>query len=175
MLVNEAFMLATILDDLAPTSILDLGSGSRADREISQPHIGAAFRGHNVYWTDLVAHPGVRRCDITDKSTLVNLPRCELVTALSILEHVTDIDAAMENLRTLVVKWLLVSMPCSYPHHECPIDNDWRPTPGELADRLERTGLSIQGSWLSQPETFWGVEGATSSVVLASVNSSTRQ
>lgn len=167
MLVNEAIQLATFLDLLAPRSILDIGSATRADREIVQPHIYAAYRGHNVYWTDYRPMPGVVFCDITHKDTLVSLPRCEMVTCCSMLEHVEDIDSALDNLATLVEKWLIVSVPHNFPEHHCPIDNMWRPTPDELGDRIASTGLHVAEKALSIPETFWGVEDVCVSMVVA--------
>lgn len=164
----EAVLLASILDRLAPKSILDIGSSSRPDREIIQPHIGAAFRGHNVIWTDLVASPGVLAADITDRSSLGGLPPCEMVTACSVLEHVSDIDNAIENLVWLTSKWLLVAVPNSYPPHELPLDNGWRPTPDELADSIASHGLSIIEKHATPKEWFSGVENASASLVVAS-------
>lgn len=169
MLLSEAALLCQVLDSLAPESILDIGSGNRAGREIVQPHIGAAFRGHNVVWTDMEGSPGTLKCDITDKGTLASLPRCEMVTCLSVLEHVTDIDAALENVRVLVERWLIVAVPHTYPKHDCPIDNMWRPTPEQLTERVEGLGLRVMESWLTGPERFGDVYPASASVVLAEV------
>jgi hypothetical protein len=167
MLVIEAYHLATLLDQLTPLSVLDIGSGSRAEREIIQPHIGAAFRGHHVTWTDLNESSNTMYCDITDAERLSDLPRCEMVTACSVLEHVTDIDTALLNLQSLVERWLLVSVPHRYPEHHFPIDNLWRPSPSELAAKVEGTGLHVIESWLAGPEQFGNVPDASASMVLA--------
>jgi hypothetical protein len=171
MLLFEAYNLATTLDSLMPATILDIGSGSRADREIIQPHIGAAFRGHNVQWTDMSQSPGTLYADLTDKQTLEGLPRCEMVTALSVLEHVTDIEAAIANLVSLVDRWLIVAVPYVYPEHHCPIDNFWRPSPDELSKRVNDFGLSIIQASATPPETFGGVVGAQATMVLAARHS----
>lgn len=167
MLVNEAIQLASFLDLISPRSILDIGSATRADREIVQPHIYAAYRGHNVYWTDQLAVPGVRYCDLTDRASLAVLPRCDLVTCCSMLEHVTDIDGALVNLATLVDEWLIVSVPHIFPEHHCPIDNGWRPTPNELGDKLVALGLEVAEAALTIPETFWGIAGVCVSMAVA--------
>lgn len=169
MLVYEAAILATILDRIRPSSILDIGSGSRADREIIQPHISAVFRGHPTYWADYKESHDVMRCDITDKDSLKYLPRCPVVTAFSVLEHVTDIDEAINNLMSLVYGRLIVSVPYSYPEHNCPIDNMWRPSPDELADRIENSGLIVEEKYETTPEYFQGVTNASASIVVARV------
>jgi hypothetical protein len=168
-LIYEAAVLSRILDTLQPSKILDIGSGSRADREIFQPHIGAAFRGHMVHWADFQEHPGVTQCDITDSVTLKNLPSCAMVTAMSVLEHVTDIDAALKHLAFLVQHWLVVSVPHVYPEHHCPIDNLWRPTPNELGEKVESLGLHVEEAYLTAPETFNGFPGVKASLILARI------
>jgi hypothetical protein len=168
MLINEATVLSMLLDKLSPSSILDIGSGTRAGREIEQPHIYAAFRGHKVYWSDIMLSPGVLQCDITDKGNLAYLPRCEMVTCLSMLEHVVDIDSALDNLCSLVTKWLVVSAPYNYPEHHCPIDNGWRPSPDELSARVAACGLHVNDMYLTDPETFNTAENVRVSMVLAS-------
>lgn len=167
MLVNEAVLLATLLDRIAPESILDIGSSSRAGREIIQPHIGAAFRGFSVIWTDADGYGDTLKCDITDIVTVKDLPRCRLVTALSVLEHVTDIQNAIRNLRGLVEDWLIVSVPYKYPEHHCPIDNMWRPDADELAQRIACDGLDIVAAYVTEPEQFGVVSGAQASLVVA--------
>lgn len=167
MLVHEAALLATLLDRIAPGSVLDIGSGTRADREIIQPHIAAAFRGHVVTWVDMNPSRGVLAGDLTDAETLRDLPSCEMVTACSVLEHVTDLEKAIENLVSLVWDWLIVSVPCCYPIHECPIDNGWRPTAEQLAKRFEAAGLEVVGAYTTGPEVFGCVPDASASLVVA--------
>jgi hypothetical protein len=169
MLKLEAAILASVLDEYEPSSILDIGSGTRIDREIIQPHISAAFNGHKVIWTDKQVTPGAIKVDITDPKSLVGLPMCEMVTAFSVLEHVEDIDSAINGLRMLTIRWLVVSVPCSYPEHKCPIDNLWRPGPQELGDRLAQSGLRIEELYQSPPEVFEGVENASASIAIMRV------
>lgn len=167
MLVHEAILVANILDSLAPKHILDIGSGPRYGRDIVQPHIGAAFRGHSVTWTDLADTPGTIQCDITDAESLAGLPRCEMVTCLSVLEHVTDRDMALRNLLSLVNKWLVVSVPYVYPPHDVPIDNGWRPSADDLSDAVERNGLEVVRKYETLPEQFGGIDGCQASLVFA--------
>jgi hypothetical protein len=166
MLINEAFALSCILDRLSPSTILDIGSGNRGDREIVQPHIYAAYRGHRVTWTDKSAGPGVVFCDICDKTSLLDLPWCEMVTCCSMLEHVEDIPTAIANLKTLTRKWLVVSVPNVYPEHHCPIDNLWRPSPGELAELFSEPDLVVVEQHLTEPETFYGFPDVRMSMVV---------
>ncbi len=168
MLINEAILLSTILDRIAPKGILDIGSSSRAGREIIQPHIAAAYRGHHVVWTDADGFGDTLKLDITDASTLQNLPAgFQLVTACSVLEHVVDIDTAIQNLRNLTHEWLIVSVPYMYPKHDCPIDNMWRPNEQELAERVCGDGVFLVGSYLTAPEQFGPVSNASASLVVA--------
>jgi len=160
-------LLATILDEIQPASVLDCGSGSEVDRRIVQPQIAAAFQGFNVTWSDLTPSKGVLLCDFTKPETLAALPRCEAVTAMSILEHVTDIDAVLEAVVSLADKWLILSVPRIYPKHDCPIDNLWRPTPQELAEKVSKQGMEVVHSYSTGPERFGIVPNASASVVLA--------
>jgi hypothetical protein len=168
MLILEAALLQSIIDRIAPVSILDCGSGTKADRTIVQPHISAAFAGHNVTWTNLHSENGDEIvCDFTKPETLKNLPRCELVTACSMLEHVEDIDGAMKSIAGLADDWLIVTAPFSYPLHKCPIDNGWRPNPDQLAEKVEAYGFTVIQKYVAGPEQFGGVADATESIVLA--------
>ena len=62
-MINEAVVVADLLDQLAPRTILDCGSGSRVVRAIIQPHIAAVFDGYQVTWTDKDGSPGVLAVD----------------------------------------------------------------------------------------------------------------
>jgi hypothetical protein len=75
----------------------------------------------------------------------------------------------LENVRALVERWLIVAVPHTYPKHDCPIDNMWRPTPEQLTERVEGLGLRVMESWLTGPERFGDVYPASASVVLAEV------
>lgn len=167
MLIREAAFLAELLDKIRPCVVLDIGSGSRGDREVIQPHISAAFRGHNVVWADMKEADGVVQCDVTKLETLWKLPRADMVTACSLLEHVVDIDTALHNLKTLTWHYIFISVPCLYPHHECPIDNDWRPSPEELSQRVEQAGFIVKASTSTTPEAIAGIKMASVSVAIA--------
>lgn len=165
MLIREACIIAETLDRIRPTMILDIGSGSRSMREIVQPHIGAAYRGHNVLWSDAGDHAGVLKLDITKA---LDIPFCfDMVTALSVLEHVEDIDSSIENLRAITSNWLIVSVPLEYPIHHCPIDNGWRPSAKELSARIEGDGIGVVASYETESEQFGAVSGASATIVVA--------
>jgi hypothetical protein len=167
MLVHEAALIQTLIDQINPKSILDCGSGSRADRTIIQPHIAAIFAGREVVWTDLKESPGVIQCDYTKFETLKDLPRCELVTCCSLLEHVDDISTALQAVGSLADDWIIVSVPWKFPKHDCPIDNGWRPSPDDLAGELKAIGFRVVEKYASGPEQFVNVPDASASVVLA--------
>ena len=168
MLISEAGLLQTIIDRIKPASVLDCGSGNKVDRTIVQPHIGAVFAGHNVTWTNLKSENGDEiECDFTKPATLADLPRCELVTSCSMLEHVEDIDGAIQCIAALACDWLIVSVPFTYPLHDCPIDNGWRPDPEELAEKVEACGFTCVEKYVAGPERFGAVEDARVSLVVA--------
>lgn len=169
MLRNEAVVLSHLIDRYEPIDILDCGSGSRADRTIVQPWIGAVFQGHYVFWSDCRHLPRVLFCDYMIPEQVSSLPVCEMVTAFSLLEHVSDIDTVINNIASRARRWVIVSVPHVYPPHECPIDNGWRPTPRELANRLRQHGLSTAEEYLTSPEQFGEVANASASVVVAEV------
>lgn len=162
MLLQEAAIIQGMIDVVSPKSILDCGSGNKADRTIFQPQIAAAFAGYDVRWTDLVnGH------DFTKPETLVDLPRCELVTCCSLLEHVVDIPTALKAVCDLADEWVLISVPWHYPEHHCPIDNMWRPSPDDLAGEISAMGFTVVDRCASGQENFQGVENASASIVLA--------
>ena len=168
MLISEAVILQALVNKIKPSRVLDCGSGEQADRTIIQPHIGAAFIGYDVVWTNLRSENGTEVvCDFTKPETLVYLPRCPLVTCSSMLEHVEDIDGALSCIVSLVDDWFIVTAPRTYPLHNCPIDNGWRPTPDELAEKVASLGLGIMQKYVAGPERFGDVEDASMSIVLA--------
>jgi hypothetical protein len=168
MLITEAILLQSLVDTIKPRRILDCGSGTRADRTIVQPHIAAVYAGYDVVWTNTHSPNGTELvCDFTKPETLVDLPRCPLVTCSAMLEHVEDIDGALSCIVSLVDDWFIVTAPRTYPLHNCPIDNGWRPTPDELAEKVASLGLEIMQKYVTGPERFGDVEDASMSIVLA--------
>lgn len=167
MLLYEACIISEMIDEISPLLILDCGSGSRADRNIVQPHIAATFAGYAVIWTDARAIPGQIQCDYTDAEQVNALPPADLVTACSILEHVTDIEKTLDNLVSITTKYLLIAVPKHYPWHGCPIDNAFRPSAEELAAKLTARGMTVIRAVESPPEQFGNVSAACASIVLA--------
>jgi hypothetical protein len=165
-LVNEAILLADLLDKYDPSRILDCGSGRRVDRTIIQPWIAAAFDGYDVVWTDIRPGRGVLCCDFTKPETLERLPRAPMVTCMSLLEHVEDLPESIKALASLVERWLIVAVPCKFPRHDCPIDNGWRPSPEELGQVFTKHGLRILETFQTQPENFSGIPGVSASIAV---------
>lgn len=171
MLIYEAVILQSVVSRIKPSRILDCGSGEQADRTIIQPHIAAAFTGYDVVWTNKHSENGTEVvCDFTKPETLVGLPRCELVTSCSLLEHVENIDNAIKSIASLVDRWLIVTVPLSYPIHNCPIDNGWRPEPAELGERIAAMGFTVIQELATEPERFGEVENAQQSMVVMKRN-----
>jgi hypothetical protein len=129
-------------EQLSP--LLNIGSSTRAFREIRQPHIErlifAPLRETSVevIHTDLKPEAGVDVAgDLHDAQVQMMLrarcPRAALCSNL--LEHVTSPATLARAIGSLIVPGgiLLVTVPLSYPYHADPIDNGLRPTPEELA------------------------------------------
>jgi len=168
MLLNEACLISDMIDEIQPASILDCGSGSRVDRNIIQPHIAATFAGHNVIWSDVRPIPNQIQCDYADGEALAEkVPTVDLVTALSLLEHVEDVEKTIDNLVRITSKHLMLSVPKHYPWHGCPIDNAFRPSAEELAAKLTARGMTVIRAVESPPEQFGNVSAACASIVLA--------
>jgi len=142
----EAARLCEIMlerGDVSP--LLNLGSSTRAFRSVAKPHIeGRLFAplraaGIEIVHCDLKAEEGVDIAgDILDPAVRRRLAgigfRC--VLAGNMLEHVRDRSAVIAACEEIAGpgRLVLATVPSSAPYHADPIDNGWRPTPGELSD-----------------------------------------
>lgn len=152
---EEAKAIGDILraiPDAAVAPLLNIGSSTLYYRTVSQPHIDREIfeplrmRGLTVIHSDIKAQDGVDLVgDIFDPTFAENLrarkPRCILCS--NVLEHVPDVDVFTAKLNEIadVETFLLLTVPYSYPLHLDPIDNRFRPTPHEIAQKFKGTTL----------------------------------
>lgn len=145
MFASEAVRLREILlaaKDVSP--LLNLGSSTRAFRQIEKPHIEAELfaplraAGIEVVHCDLKFADGVDVAgDILDPQVQASLAargfRCVLLSNL--LEHVADRDAVARACEAIAGPGglVLATVPSSFPYHADPIDTGYRPAPAELA------------------------------------------
>jgi SAM-dependent methyltransferase len=129
----------------AGSAVLDIGSSTADFRTVVQPHIERHViaplraRGAEVTHLDAKSGDGVDVvCDLADPALdlLGSVGRrFDLVTCCNLLEHVTDREATVRQVASVVAPGgtLLVTVPGRYRYHEDPIDTMFRPTPEELA------------------------------------------
>lgn len=123
--------------------LLNLGSSTRAFREIDKPHIARELfapleaAGVTVVHSDLKQADGVDVAgDILDSAVQRDVAgrgfRCVLLANL--LEHVRDRHAVAAACEAIVGPGGLIvaTVPSSYPYHADPIDTGYRPSPAEL-------------------------------------------
>ena len=173
---SEAVRLREILLAQANVSpLLNLGSSTRAFREVTQPHIHAElFRplekaGLTVIHSDLKQADGVDRAgDILDPAVMSDLKsrgfRCVLISNL--LEHVRNRDAVAAACEEIVGTGglILATVPSSFPFHADPIDTYYRPTPPELAALFKHSRVLLteelitrtyRDDWKARGSNLW--------------------
>ncbi len=133
------------LDLPAGAEVLNIGS-SDAGFRLTQPHIEenvlAPLRARGLKLVNLdirPAAPGDYSADITEKGLAVRLgKRFRLLICTSLLEHVADRAAALDNIAALAEPGghILLTVPRRYPRHGDPIDTMYRPSPEELAGEI---------------------------------------
>lgn len=149
----EAARLCEILlerGDVSP--LLNLGSSTRAFREVAKPHIGerlfAPLRaaGVAVVHSDLKEGEGVDVAgDILDPAVHARLKAMGFRSILmsNMLEHVRDRAAVIAACEEIVGAGglILATVPSSFPYHADPIDTGYRPSPADLGAAF--TGSSV--------------------------------
>ena len=130
--------------------VANIGSSTAHFRKVVQPHIHTNIietlenAGWQVFNVDLKKEEGVDLvADVTKKDFyLPYTDKFTLTICTNLLEHVEDINLVVKNL-TLITEhngYLLITVPYKYRLHYDPIDNGFRPTPTEIAARLNTTG-----------------------------------
>lgn len=145
MLDREAARLREILlGQPAISPLLNLGSSTRAFREVAKPHIHRELFGPLAAAGVEVVHSDLKQADGVDLAGDVLAPavRSALkargfgsLLCSNLLEHVRDRAAVIGACEDIVGPGglILATVPSSYPFHADPIDNLYRPTPAELA------------------------------------------
>ena len=142
---REAARLREILlGQRAVSPLLDVGSSTRAFREIDKPHVQNELFGPLAAARIEVVHCDLKRADgvyivgdILDPEVRAALQargfKCLLCANL--LEHVRDRIAVAAACEEIVGPGglILATAPASYPYHADPIDTLYRPTPAALA------------------------------------------
>lgn len=161
----ELYRLISVCELPIGSTILNIGSSTREFRERTQPHIsGELFLpltrdGYRVIHCDIKSNPGVDLVgDVLDKKFQDELTELSptLVLCSNLLEHLSDRAVFISALKRIVPasKYLLISVPNSYPYHGDPIDTLFRPTPDELArELLPWTPIKLS---LVESDSYWG-------------------
>jgi hypothetical protein len=147
MLIAEAKWLGRVIRELPDDAfpLLNLGSSTEEFRAHTHPwvdrEIFAPLRqaGRQVVHVDIKNAPGVDLvCDFTSSEGRAQIAALNAGSILcsNLLEHLpqSPADSALHVMElTSVGMFLIVTAPKDYPPHADPIDNGYRPTPGELA------------------------------------------
>jgi hypothetical protein len=144
---NEAEWIAETLatmpiDEISP--LLELGSQTLDYRTVQKPHIEEVIhrplraRGVKIFTTDLRNAPGVDIVgDIYDPDLQAKLRKLDanFILCSRIFPHVCDYKEFAKICDSLVKpgKCIAITTVQSYPYTLDPIDNEFRPTPDELA------------------------------------------
>ena len=150
---TEATRLRQLLLGLGDVSpLLNLGSSTRAFREVTKPHIETELfgplrdAGVSVFHTDRKAGDGIDLAgDLLDPAMIRQFRdkgfRCVLLS--NVLEHVRDRDAVTAVCEEIVGPggYVVATVPSSCPYHADPIDTYFRPSPQELAALFRRSRL----------------------------------
>lgn len=147
MLVEESKIITQMLqgipqDGISP--ILNLGSSTLHYRQVDQ-----AFMQENIFspldkmnisvvHSDLKSAEGVDLPgNIEDKDFRQQLKdnQFKVILANNLFEQVPNHLSFIELFKDIIPLdgYALISMPYLFPYHNDPIDNDWRPTPEEIA------------------------------------------
>lgn len=141
MIISEAKWIRERLLELNPARIINCGSSTLHFRTVEQPWITECLTGFDVLHLDQKAQPGV---DLVVNLELIDptwqLEPVPLVLLTSILEHVVDRAAVLQNASRLTSQYLLVTVPREWPYHPDPIDTRYRPTIAELTAEVEPFG-----------------------------------
>lgn len=134
--------------------LLNLGSSTRAFREIDKPHIARELfapleaAGVAVVHSDLKQADGIDVAgDILDLSVQQDLAGRGFKSVLlaNLLEHVRDRAAVAAACEAIVGPGglILATVPSSFPYHADPIDTGYRPSPAELGALFQRSKIVL--------------------------------
>jgi SAM-dependent methyltransferase len=137
---------AAFLRGVGPRRVLEIGSGQRRRGRYFQSAVDLAGADTTFVMSDADAALGHLRVDVTDPSA--DLGRFDAVLCCNVLEHVFDLEAAVEGLARLVRDdgALLASTPFVYPLHDEPGDY-WRPTQHALQRLFSQHWDQVEVRW----------------------------
>jgi len=148
--IEQALQMIIINDD---KTAINFGSSTLYFREHIQPHIQNYIfgplekKGWNILHVDIKKGEGIDMvADLTDASFNTSFKvKAALVICTNMLEHVTDIKLAVNNLITACKQngYMLITVPYKYKKHLDPIDNMFRPTPAEIADLFTHANVNV--------------------------------
>jgi hypothetical protein len=154
---EEARWIWEITKNLHPlpsnNTALNLGSSTKAYREVIQPHIQQFVllplknNGWNIVNVDTKKSDGVDIVADVSKQCLLNiLPLSSLTICTNMLEHVSDISVVVKNLLEVTVNggFILLTVPYKHRRHPDPIDNMFRPTPDEIAALFPAEAINVK-------------------------------
>ena len=157
MFVEESAWLRDHLASLPLASaarVLDIGSQSIEFRTVRQPwierniHAPIRDRGAAIVNVDLRDAPGIDVvADVTDPGfDAAAVGVFDLVLCCNLLEHVTDRETTLRNVRQLVGHrgYLAVTVPGHFPYHADPIDTMYRPSPRQLVSDVNAIDSEMQ-------------------------------
>lgn len=162
---EEIYRLISQCDLPVGSTILNIGSSTLEFRERIQPHISERLfapldrDGLSVIHCDIKSNPGVDLVgDVLDEKFQDELAKLapSLVLCSNLLEHLSDRRPFVSALKRIVPssRYLLVSVPNSYPYHGDPIDTLFRPTPEALAREFEP--WRPVGMGIVESNSYWG-------------------
>lgn len=116
-----------LLAEQVPRRVLEIGSGQRRGSRYFQSAVDLAPPTSSFTMTDLNPRLGHPVLDITTLEEFSE--QFDLVLCCNVLEHISDIPAAVRGLAQVCddAGWVFVSTPFVYPYHDEPNDF-WRPT-----------------------------------------------
>jgi hypothetical protein len=178
----EAIRLREILlarEGVSP--LLNLGSSTRAFREIAKPHVARELfapleaAGIAIFHSDLKAAEGVDLAgDILDPAVRAALKArgFRAILIANMLEHVRDRAAVTAACEDIVGEGglILATVPSSFPYHADPIDTLYRPSPAALAAAFsesapllveEVAGRTYKEEMKARGAGFWAELGRT--------------
>jgi hypothetical protein len=167
MFEREAAWLERLLRERSTSELsplLNLGSSTRAFREVEQPWCERLLfaplrhRGVRVIHVDAREGEGIEiKADVLEAAELPRLKAlgAKAVLCCNMLEHVRDPRLLARRCIDIVGPGglIFVTVPFSYPFHRDPIDTMFRPSPGELA-RLFAPAVTVKGEIVDSGESY---------------------
>ena len=134
--------------------MLNLGSSTRAFREVDKPHMKRELFGPLEAAGVVVVHSDLKQADGVDVAGDILDPRVQrdlaargfkCVLLANLLEHVRDRAAVAAACEAIAGPGglILATVPSSYPFHADPIDTGYRPSPAELAALFTRSEIVL--------------------------------